>query len=224
MKRYLIYMAILYGLLFMPYRVQALSCDNRTIAEYREFTNNIKITTDYVMQDGQPVFTIIFNNIHSGIYVRDETTHSMNIYREFDEGGQLTLEGYRADQKRTFAFYLDGCYGSPLATRYVTLPAYNAYADDQACSGIEEFNLCQRWAKVSVSRETFLEKTSEYRENKFKQPEPEPEVKEDTWQEKVLKFIGKYYVYLISGVIIFILLLSAIKILSVKKHQFNFKV
>ena len=47
---------------------------------------------------------------------------------------------------------------------------------------------------------------------------------EKTFWEKVFIFVGNYYVYLVSLVVIIILFISALKKIFVKKNQFDFKV
>ena len=223
-------MILLTGMLVIPNHVSAILCDYRTIADYRDLASNIRTYTNYQMVDGQPVFTITFTNIYDDIYIVDETNPDKTkkyTSKNFDDETTLVLSGYKDNQRLTFKIYTstDGCYGQILGTRYVTLPNYNELSVDPICVGAEEYSLCQRWGANSITNyDDFVSKVNKYKEARKQKITSTAEKQPLTWKEKILKFIGNYYVYLVSGIVILILILAALKSISAKKHEFNFKV
>ena len=117
-----------------------------------------------------------------------------------------------------------GCYGKMLTTRYVTFPNYNEFSTDEVCIGAEEFSLCQRWGAVAVDYDTFVAEVNAYKNKKAIEKNKIVFNNEKTFWEKVFIFVGNYYVYLVSLVVIIILFISALKKIFVKKNQFDFKV
>lgn len=119
----------------------------------------------------------------------------------------------------------EGCYGQVMGSRYVTLPNYNENSNDPLCEGIEEFSLCQKWGASPVSYNDFVSKTNEYREKKRLQQEQKIKEKvDDSFKTKVLNFIVDYYIFLIGGIAVIVLLLVALKTWATEKNEFDFKV
>ncbi len=228
MKQYGIYIVVLLTILLIPHSVHA-ECTNKEIADYRDMAGNILVYTNYTMENNEPKFNIIITNLSSKFYVVDETDSKYpRTYRfkDFTTDNELTLKGYSDNQRRIFKIYsaTATCDGQYLATKYVSIPNYNEFASDEVCVGASEYSLCQRWGAVNVDYDTFVSQVNAYKASKKPPEEPAPVEKKETWKDIVLRFIGNYYVYLVSGVVIIILILAALKSISVKKHQFNFKV
>lgn len=226
MKRYLLYMAIVLSIWIIPSGVEATTCDNRVLSDYRELASNINVYSNYNMVDGEPVFYITFTNIYEDMYIVDKTNNKTYRYKDFTTDTELTIDGFKEDQRLTFQVYVSvsGCYATLLTTKYVTLPNYNEYSTDPVCVGAEEYSLCQRWGSISGTYETFVASVEAYKEKKNTVTTVTENEKTLTWKEMLFQFVGKYYVYLVSTIILVILMLAALKSMSVKKNQFNFKV
>jgi hypothetical protein len=235
MKRYLMLLSIVFLLLALPEKANAAGlCENKTLSDYRSLAGNINITYDYRMVDGrmalldgQPIFDVTISNIYDDIYIVDTSTNKTYTYKSFSSETELIIKGYKDNQKIKYQIYTSatGCYGQLLTTRYVTFPNYNEYSADEICKGAEEYSMCQRWGAVSGTYEEFVAKVTTYKENKNK-PIPEEKIPSQfaTFMEKVFKFIGDYYIFLVAGVVIIILVVAAIRNISVRKNQFDFKV
>lgn len=219
------YMAILIAI-FIPSKVQALSCDNRLIADYRELAGNINIYSTYRMENGEAVFDISIVNVPGGVYVVDSTTGKKYEHRNFTTQNELIISGYKENQRVKIDFYINttGCFDQILATRYVVLPNYNEFSTDPVCVGAEEYSLCQRWGVVSLSHEDFVSMVNIYKEKKRQNQTVIDLRVAKTLKDKILDFIGEYYIYLVSGVVVIILILAALKTRATHKNEFNFKV
>ena len=227
MKRDYIYMLMIFTLLFLPRIVSAAPlCDYRTLTEQRDKARNVNLTYSYKMENGEPVFAVTISNLFDDMYVEDKLTGKVYHSDKFTTETELIIDGYRDDKKIRYVVYSKafGCYGKSLITLYATLPNYNEFSADEVCIGAEEFSLCQRWGAVSVDYNTFVAKVKAYKEQKETPLYPPDFEQEKTWLEYVFEFVGKYYVYLVSLVIIVVLLISALKKIFVQKNEFDFRV
>ena len=113
------------------------------------------------------------------------------------------------------------CSYKLLNTVYVNLPKYNKYYKDSACTGVESYNLCQRWGEIGdINYETFKSKVEEYK-NKS---DVSDEIKDDDLKttsiiEILEDFWAKYYVYITIGTIV---LLVPVIIIVKKKNKYDF--
>lgn len=227
MKRVYIYITFVFTLLFLPNIVFAASlCDNRVLLEQRDKARNVNISYSYVMENGEPIFSVTLSNLFEDMYVVDKLTGKTYHSDKFTTDGELVIEGYRDDLKIRYVVYskVYGCYGESLINLYATIPNYNEFSADKVCVGAEEFSLCQRWGAVSVDYDTFVAKVKAYKEQKANSISTPVFKQEKTWLDYIFSFVGKYYVYLVSLVIILVLLISALKKVFVQKNEFDFRV
>ena len=228
MRRYLIYIAIAFILIIAPKGVFAL-CDKRVLTDYRNLASNIKTTTSYQLINGKPKFSVTLYNLYEGMYIVDETDPERPkkyTASSFDTSTELTLTGFTENQRLIFKVYIqtNSCSNEPLTTKYVTLPNYNEFSEDPICKGLEGFTLCQRWASTSVTQEQFLERVKEYRSKKTVKLTSHPEEQELSFKDRLVRFVGQYYIYLVAGVIILILILAVLQSVFAKKNEFDFRV
>lgn len=227
MKKYFIYVLVIFTLLIMPNQVSASSlCDYGLLADYRSLAKNINITYSYKLENGEPIFEVTISNLYDDMYIVDTLTKAVYDKSDFTSENEIVIGGYRDNTKISYQIYtrVAGCYGKMLTTRYVTFPNYNEFSTDEVCVGAEEFSLCQRWGTVGVDYDTFVAEVNAYKRQKNLQKNKIIFENEKTFWEKVFTFVGNYYAYLVSLVIILILLISALKKIFVKKNQFDFKV
>ncbi len=227
MKKYYIYLILIFGALVLPKNVNAVGlCDNRTMADYRELAGNIKIYTDYSIIENQATFDVIITNLPRDVYILDTINNKTYQYADFTTSTELVIKGYRENQRITYQIFMNmgGCYGQLLTTTYATLPNYNEYSSDPVCEGAEEFSLCQKWGTVSTGYNDFVTQVNEYKIKK-QQTKKEPYVPtEPSMKDKVLTFIGNYYVFMILGIAGIVLLLMGLKTWASNKNEFDFKV
>lgn len=227
MKRQYIYLLIFFTILFTPKTINAASnCDYKNLSDYRSLAGNINVTYSYRMEEGKPVFDVTISNIYDDMYIIDTYQNKQYTKKDFTSDNELIIKGYPDDLTLRYQVYgyIFGCPNQQLITKYVTLPNYNEFSTDKACVGAEEYSLCQRWGAVSVDYEEFLSKVQAYKERKKAQNNPIIFDDEKTFWDYVFTFVGNYYVYLVSLVIIIILLTAAIKKTFIKKNEFDFKV
>lgn len=227
MKKVYICIAFVFTMLFLPQIVSAKGlCDNRDLLEQRAKARNVNVSYSYTMENGEPIFSVTISNLFDDMYVVDKLSGKIYQPKDFTTDSELIIKGYRDDQKITYMVYTTvyGCYGEQLITLYASIPNYNEFSADKVCVGAEEFSLCQRWGAVSVDYDTFVAKVKAYKEQKAAKLTPPNFEQEKTWLDYVFSFVGKYYVYLVSLVIILVLLISALKKVFVQKNEFDFKV
>lgn len=227
MKRYFVYVITIFALLMLPIRVSATNlCDYGLLADYRSLAKNINVTYSYKLEDGQPIFEVTISNLYEDMYIVDTLTNATYDKSDFTSENEIIISGYRDNSKISYQIYtrVAGCYGKMLTTRYVTFPNYNEFSTDEVCIGAEEFSLCQRWGAVAVDYDTFVAEVKAYKNKKAIEKNKIVFSNEKTFWEKVFIFVGNYYVYLVSLVVIIILFISALKKIFVKKNQFDFKV
>ncbi len=230
MRKNLIYIAIALTMFIVPSKVNVTAaglCENRTIVDYRELLKNVKIYSDYRMVGGKALFDVTITNIPYNVYIEDVTNNKIYKYENFTTQNELIIKNYSENQKLTYRFYMEasGCYGEVLGTRSLVLPNYNENSTDPLCEGIEEFNLCQKWGAVYTSYSDFEKRTNEYREKKgLESSNKTTQTNEETFKNKIIGFIGEYYLYLVAAVAIIVLMLVALKTKATEKSEFDFKV
>lgn len=231
MRKYLIYIVIALAIFIAPIKGNVNAeglCENRTIVDYRELLKNVRIYSDYRMVGGKALFDVTITNIPYKVYIEDVTNNKIYKYENFTTQNELIIKNYSDNQKITYRFYTEasGCYGEVLGSRIVTLPNYNENATDPLCEGIEEFSLCQKWGGgIAVSYSELEKRTNEYREKKgLAQGNKKNPPSSESLKNKIISFIGNYYIYLVAAVAIIVLVLIAVKIKAEEKSEFDFKV
>lgn len=227
MKKYYVYTLLVFFILIIPKNVKAAGlCDNRTMADYRELAGNIKIYTDYRIVENQAKFDITITNIPREVYILDVSTEKVYRAENFTTYNELIIKDYTENQRITFQIFMNmgGCYGEKLTTIYATLPNYNEYSSDPVCEGAEDFSLCQKWGTVSTGYNDFVTQINDYKLKKKQNTVVVYEPQEPNLKDKILDFIGDYYIYLIGFIAIIVLLLMALKTWASNKNEFDFKV
>lgn len=230
MKKYILYIVVAISLFVLPKNgvVQAAGvCDNKTIVDYREMLSNVKVYSDYHIENNQAYFDITITNIPFNVYVEDTNNNKIYKYENFTSQHELIIKNYGENQKLSYRFYIDtpGCYGELLGSRAITLPNYNENSTDPLCVGIEEFSLCRRWNAAYTSYSDFEKRTSEYRKQKgLSAIKEKPKQKQESLKNRIISFVGDYYIYLVAAVAVVVLILIALKTKAEEKSEFDFKV
>ena len=168
-------------------------CDYTTKARLKELASNISSSYVPIETENGVTFQVTITNIYPGLIVRDVSNGEEYRYdANRSRPSEVTITDLQPDQTSQYDVYSDNpsCSDIILNVYYVTLPAYNAYYKDTLCIGIENYSLCNRWLKHSMSFEEFEKGVSEYRES-LNQEVPKKE--EQTRLNPVLQFIRDYY-------------------------------
>ena len=179
--------------------VKAEECDFTLKAKLKNMASNLN--TSYVpVENGNTLtFNVTLSNIYPGLVIMDPSTG--NEYR-YDANrsrpSEVTITGLQPDRTYRYEIYSENvaCSEASLNVYYVTLPAYNSFYKDPICQGIEDYKLCNRWLKHSLSHEDFVKEVNQY---KASLNQPEEEIKKEEKELKpFLQFIVDYY-YIFIG-------------------------
>lgn len=181
--------------------VKALSCTNAKKVKYQDMARNIAYTYDAKDVKGESVFTLTFSNIPSSLALRNARTGKWY----YPKNNEITISNlnprfnYRYD---VFAVDNKGCNNIALYTINIILPSFNKYYSDELCKGIENYELCQKWANIKYSYEEWKNKVNEYKESLIpKEKELTKQEKNQKLLEKIVDAYGKVY-YIILPLII----------------------
>ena len=158
MRKYVLVTLIL--LSFFPFFITAKTCDWADISEEKNLAREINWSYEYYFSGGDIYFDITATNILEDLYVKDLKTQKVYSTKEF------TIKKVLNNQKLTFEIYSKNC-GELIATKEMSLPAYNKYYGTEYCQGISEFSYCRKWGIVSMvtNEEVLKNKTEEYRKD-----------------------------------------------------------
>ncbi len=191
-------------LMFIPNMVKA-DCDYNEKSRLQSLASNLNFSYDYKeIADGKfnkVSFDIIINNLQPELYIDDVTNGVTHYYNNKNE---ITINNYSAGSTIEFEIRarLGNCKNQYLITHYVTLPPYNKYYKDLICNGVTSYKLCDRWSKITLSYDDFVERVTEYKKE-LRQTHEDPIIEdENEFIEKIISFLSKYSIYLFGGIII----------------------
>lgn len=213
---------ILIILLFiLNIRVVSAKCNNSYLSELRGISSNVNFSYDYYIENGDAIFNLIINNLTPNMYIINNDSNERYNY-ENTTNGELTIYGLKNLSSISFSMYAvgEGCDNKKLLTKYIKLPSYNQYYENEICKGIEEFQLCNKWLKQEISYNTFTEQVKKYKqslESKTDGDDSEITIKDDLI-DKIVKYYSKYYYVIL---IIIIVICAIIILYQNKKNRFK---
>lgn len=195
-QRKKLYFLILCISICFPNNVFAARCDNSEKVNLSSLAQNIAFTYDYVEENHQVSFYIIFTNLQPGLKIKDVANNKEYYYN----GSELILYGYEPGKNYRFDVYADTECKSRLYSHYVTLPGYNSYYDDAICNGVNA-SICQKWVTINYDYSTFVNEV-----NKYKQTNNDDSIKEEEQHvlgiyDYIFQFLMEYY-YIVFPIII----------------------
>lgn len=209
----------LFILLWIPSRINALSCTDSQVNRLEKLAKQIQTTYDYQETSDGVYFTIKFHNVHEDLYLVDYNTFENMIIYDNNSSGIVLAPNYAPGSSYTFSVLNQKslCDVMVVSKVTVTLPSYNKYYKDPLCEGLSSYSLCQKWVNVgNISYAEFQKNIQTYREQiQTTDPEVETEI-EDTFWNRVRNFMANYYLYFI---LVFVVLASIIVFLIQRRKK-----
>lgn len=208
---------LFFVLLLIPIGVDAYYCDYDAYNRALKKASNVNIMSDYEIIEDVAVFNIKIYNLESNQYVIDEKNGIRYNYSEAIDG-VLTIHNITVPMVYKFGIYSheNFCDTNALATLYAEIPTYNKFYKDDACKGIENYKLCQKWSSINMTYDEFKKGVSEYKNSLIKEEEKIEEYK--GIYEIIFDFYLKYYYLLLPGIIV----VGVISIIVIKKKENKF--
>lgn len=203
MKKYFTYVFMLFLLIVLPIKVNAI-CDNSRKTELQKIAANITYGYDYIK--GNDTFNITITNLNPNIYIDDNG----KVYK-YSNSNELTIGGYKpGDNIRLYVYDTEYCNASALNILYINLPVKNKYYGTEVCKGYEEYSICQMWTSNNYTQNEIEEKLNSYKQNDT-QEKKEDNVVRNYALELLIDIYIKYY-FIILPLIIIICVFSIYKL------------
>ncbi|MCI9233258.1 MAG: hypothetical protein HFH08_01520 [Bacilli bacterium] len=198
MKKYYLRIVFLIVLFIAPITVKA-ECNYKDRVRLQKLAGNVNFGYRYQETKYSVTFEIIVSNLTNEIYMIDRSTGKYHYSNNED----FTLTNYQSGDTIRFDFYAKdaSCTDEKLFTNYVTLPTYNPYYSSDICKGIENFELCQKWLKHSMTYKEFYDGVTKYLNKQEIIPEPAKPEEEFNW-DAIIEFWADYYLYILLTIII----------------------
>lgn len=199
MKRYLKLVVFLLLLVIIPVHGLAKECNVKERAKLKRLASNTNISYVPVENNNGITFTVTVTNIYPGLKMKNVRTKQWYEHGNgINDKNIVIMEGltpgvsYRLD---IFSEELN-CGDDALASYYITLPSYNAYYKDPLCAGLENYSLCNKWLKHSLTHDEFVKAITKYREELNQTDKVDNKSKKEL--TPILQFIKDYYIVFIG--------------------------
>ena len=206
-------------MLFIPLNVNALHevidsrCTNALKTSIREEANDVVYRLSKVESNNEVTYTAYFYNSTNNLdlYLNDNIIYNDKI-ENLKPGSNIVVTIYSSNNNY--------CATYKAKTLMINVPSYNRYFGTEACSGYDDFYLCQEHSKVNMTEEEFNKKLNEYKENLVsdKSDDEKIDVEEVKQNNNLLSFISEYKYYFI-GVIGFAILFVVIDLIKKNKSK-----
>lgn len=208
---------ILSLLLFIPVNVNALHevidsrCTNTLKTSLREEANDVVYRLSKVSSDTGVTYTAYFYNLTNNIYisVNDNALYDNKI-GNLKPGSNIIATIYSSNNNY--------CAGYKAKTLIINVPFYNPYFGTKACSGFDNFYLCQEHANVNLNEEEFNKKLSEYKESLNSNKDDEVLDLEDKKDNNLASYTSEYKYYFIV-IIVLVIFFIVVKFLLKNKSK-----
>ena len=205
--KYIKYVILL--ILVIPFSVNATFCPTSSKAQFKDQSENIMFTYDYVESD-TVTFNITISNIPEDFIIKDVSNNKIYNYTK----SEITLYNYIPEESYRFDIYVDDifCSDDKMNSKYVITPAFNPYYKDEVCSGVEDYELCLKWQSMPFTYEEFVSRVTEYKKEIEQKPEDVIEVEYESVFSKMGTFFLDYYYYILPAIIIICLIIMVRRI------------
>ena len=204
MRRYYQLILLTIFIILIPNKVNAL-CDYNTKARLKSIAANVTFSTRYIESNSRVELFVTIANLHPEIYIKDVTNYKFYYYNaSVANPHEIKVGSYFPGRTVKYEFYTTkaGCTGEILLVSYANLPPYNKFYSDPLCQGIEDYSLCQKWAKINISYNQFKQKIEIYKHVEIEEPVEEIPVEEPIHINVIAELWEKYYVHILSSIVI----------------------
>lgn len=208
---------ILFMMFILKSNVLALKyggCEYSDVSRMKQLVTNINVTYNYRIVNNIAYFDVTLSNITDEMYIVDNVTH--NIYHN-PGTGEITIPNFTS-KSVTFSVYSNrsDCRSLFLGSKYAQFPTYNKYYTSKMCEGINEFTYCKKWVPKAYTEAEIKKAIEDY----YNKPKPEEEpieyIEKKTLLDKLIEIYVKYYILILSTIII--IGLALIEIIRKKKR------
>ena len=178
----LIVVVTLMFLLFPSTKVLAV-CPSDSISKLKMLATNINYDYSYTETNNGIIFQVRFTNVHPKLYIYDDI-NKKSYYGDnnsevkignLEAGKQYKFVVKSSDRatssnRQEVTVIIDGkestivydsgdnsseCKNIEIVNKYVNLPYYNIYYKDELCNGMEQYKICSKWNRTTLSYEEF---------------------------------------------------------------------
>lgn len=171
MKRIYKYLFVFLGSLFMFPLVSNAECSYERQAELSKIASNVQFSYTYDSVNDMPKFNVIITNLTNDIYIKDDSMNTIigtgEKNYQYENGTSVTYKIYSNDPS---------CRNEQILTKYINLPAYNAFSNTEECIKNPNFDYCQVWTSTGLKAEDFETKYEQY-QNELEEKEKQNEQK-----------------------------------------------
>lgn len=210
---------LLFLIVMIPLKVKGY-CSVEDKMRYTNLASNIVTSYDYVESNNSVKFSVTIHNVHPDLIIRDvvndktyrnnKTTLDNIVINNLNDGTNYSFEVTANNRDCSYRVF---------NTLYVTLPKYNKYYTDSACTGASDYLLCQKWAEIgNITHEQFVQSINDYKKVDAKEEVPVIQKEEDLLSQ-FGDFWAKYYLYILGGIIVICI---PIIIIKSRKDRFDF--
>lgn len=240
-KRLIIVVTLIFILL--PIKKVFAFCPDDSLSELKKLASNINYDYSYTEINNTAIFQVRFTNVHPKLYIYDDINKKEyygDANGEVKIGNLSSGKQYKfiikssdnatssnkqevtiiVDGKDTTVIYDSGdnhaeCQNIDISTKYVNLPYYNRYHKDPLCKGMEQYDICSKWNKNTMSYSDFQEEIQ-----KLKSEKSNDDIKKEKKEKKILiEIIFDFVRQNLALMICAILLLGVISIWIYKKNK-----
>lgn len=207
------YVTFIIVLMFINNNVFA-TCSNSEIDKLTNIANSIKITYQYNSEYEKleiPVygsFNIYITGVTNDVYIYDYALLT-NYYYAAVKDGVIAINNVGGGDRYIYVYSnLKNCPSKLIKKIFVDVPKFNFYAVSNYCDGIDgkDFVYCDKWYQLDVKKSVFLTELEIYKNKKNNVIPDDPNKNEEKNNNVFINFLNKYYVYLIAGVFLLIIL------------------
>lgn len=179
-------------ILLFPFCIKAYECSDEDRERLQKLANNVSMILE---ENSDHVFSVTFTGVSKEIRIYNAM--NLSYYRNLsnNEIGETTINNLVQNMTYRFEIYssMNTCIMDKFRVITINVPRINPYYQDDICSEIKEYSLCQKFTPVNLSYDEFVKKINKYKEmNKQREVIKVDNVSEDSYFI-FLKFYNKYY-------------------------------
>lgn len=181
-------------------RVDAALCDKEHITKLKELAGQVEVSYEYldyseeILSGGNGsystnIYKVSINLIDEDLYL---IYNKKNFYHNDNNNG--IIEIYANSGYVDFSIHTKTCADYKLRKVDLLLPKFNIYSYKEECKLVEEYNLdvCNPWYQGTITDSSFKKAIDKYLNLS---------VSEMNFQNFIIEFFKKYYLYIVSGII-----------------------